>query len=104
MGRKGISITFYEKEGELEGLHVIEDKYDMKVNELSLDNMDVFEKTIKDSLAFFVCSFSILLNNAVENSQSCYNHSFRMYRMYWYLIRSSWGHFSHSLVRSQKHQ
>lgn len=55
MGRKGISITFYEKEGELEGLHVIEDKYDMKVNELSLDNMDVFEKTIKDSLAFSVC-------------------------------------------------
>lgn len=50
MGRKGISITFYEKEEELQGLHVIEEKYDMKMNVLSLDNMDIFEKTIKDAL------------------------------------------------------
>lgn len=51
MGRKGVSFTFYESEAELVGLNVIKEKYDMSINELSLENMDLFEKTIQDSLA-----------------------------------------------------
>ena len=55
MGRKGISFTFYENEEELAGLSVIKEKYDMSVNELSLEDMDSFEKTIQESFALNVC-------------------------------------------------
>lgn len=51
MGRKGISITFFDTEQELEGLTVIKKKYDMNIEEVSLDNMDTFEKKIKESQA-----------------------------------------------------
>lgn len=55
MGRKGISITFYDSDEELQSLHVIEEKYNMRIDLLSLDNMDVFEKTMKENIEFYVC-------------------------------------------------
>lgn len=55
MGRKGISITFYDSDEELQSLHVIEEKYNMRIDLLSLDNMDVFEKTMKENIEFSVC-------------------------------------------------
>ena len=55
MGRKGVSFTFYENEEELKKLHVIEERFNMKVSLLSMDKIDEFEEAIKESLMYIVC-------------------------------------------------
>ena len=51
MGRKGVSITFYESELEdMPKLKEVEEKYNMPITPLSMKDVETFEKTVKDAL------------------------------------------------------
>ena len=56
MGRKGVSITFYESELEdMPKLKEVEAKYNMPITPLSMKDVETFEKTVKDALKWVVC-------------------------------------------------
>ena len=56
MGRKGVSITFYESELEdMPKLKEVEEKYNMPITPLSMKDVETFEKTVKDALKWVVC-------------------------------------------------
>lgn len=56
MGRKGVSITFYESELEdMPKLKEVEAKYNMPITPLSMKDVETFEKTVKDALKWTVC-------------------------------------------------
>lgn len=60
MGRKGVSITFYESEEEdMPKLKEVEEKYNMPITPLSMSDVETFEKTVKDALKWVVCSIPV---------------------------------------------
>lgn len=61
MGRKGVSITFYESELEdMAKLKEVEEKYNMPIKPLLLNDLEAFEKTIKEALKY-ACLFECKL-------------------------------------------
>lgn len=74
MGRKGVSITFYESELEdMPKLKEVEEKYNMPITPLSMKDVETFEKTVKDALKWAVC-FTLKLwsasSSGLLNAQS----------------------------------
>lgn len=74
MGRKGVSITFYESELEdMPKLKEVEAKYNMPITPLSMKDVETFEKTVKDALKWVVC-FTLKLgfapSSGLLNAQS----------------------------------
>lgn len=60
MGRKGVSITFYESEqDDMPKLKEVEEKYNMPIMPLSMSDVETFEKTVKEALKWIVCFIPI---------------------------------------------